>query len=311
MQHVKHFADVQDIIDATTITGKNSMSVISIKQFKFSNKNKLSKLAYCLGSLFGDGCLYHNDRGRIIFSSCDKEFTEILVKYLEELFKIKLKIRIDRLSLKNIKWKDAYIFSSRPLFKILEQFSNKQIPEFILNGDVLIKASFLRGFFDAEGNVNINIIKNRGEIQRRVSCFSNNKKMLENIKSMLEHFYIKSCITKSKGNNYRLIIWNYQSIYNYKKYINFNILRKREKLKKAIQTYKQIQTRWSNEVYNLAMYIRLRKNYGSVKIHKILLNYGFNVHKPTIEAWIYRKIKRGETKMTENADNIVFVGKNF
>lgn len=293
-----------------------TISVISI----IKSRQKGAKLAYLLGALFGDGCFYSKDGGRIIFSSSDIEFTEKVAEHVKELFSLKINIRKDRLSLKNKNWKDSYIFSSRPLFRYLKCYSNLEIPQFIKNSNKIIKARFIKGFFDAEGNVDIHIIKKRNETQRHLRCSNNNVKILNEIKSFLKEFQINSCISNSKGDNHCLCIWGYKSLLNFESHINFTIQRKRVLLRKAIESYKQIQTRWDIETYKLAMNIRKQKYIGATKIKKEISNFGFDVPKPTIEAWIYRKIRDGGINMvgeTEQRrprsrsadDNVIFVGK--
>jgi len=248
---------------------------------------KLQKLAYVVGSLFGDGCFYRGDGGRIIFSSSDKEYTEIMIKYINETFNICPRLRINKLSLKNKNWKDAYTFTSRPLFKIIKHFSNKATPNFVANGNIKIKAQFIKGFFDAEGNVDIHTIKRRNEIQRHVRCFNNDKDMLIVIQNILKDFKINSCIGKSKGINLCLTIWGYSSLIEFENNISFNINRKKLELRKAIESYKQIQTQWNKETYKAVISLR-NCGFGATNIQKELL---IKIPKPTIESWIYRDVK--------------------
>ena len=61
------------------------------------------------------------------------------------------------------------------------------MPDFIEKENIKTKASFIRGYFDAEGNVDLKTIlrKDRGVDQttRHIRCFSNNLVMLEKIKN--------------------------------------------------------------------------------------------------------------------------------
>jgi len=46
------------------------MAVLAVLDI-LSNAEKTEKLAYVLGSFFGEGCLFSKDKGRVIFSSSD------------------------------------------------------------------------------------------------------------------------------------------------------------------------------------------------------------------------------------------------
>jgi len=255
----------------------------------FSDNNK-DKLAYILGALYGDGHFNLNSH-RIQFGSCDIEFIRCLVNYISDIFNIKLNISVIKLSKKNKNHRDYYyISSSRKLYDMISQFNYKylkRIPDFITNGRMSIRAAFLGGVFDAEGNVDIHIIKSRNEIQRHVRCYSNDKNFLEKIKILLLNLEIKSCINRSKGKNYCLTIWNHKGLVNFEKYVNFNIIRKKLELRKAIESYKQIQTQWNKETYNAVINLR-NCGFGATNIQKKLL---IKIPKPTIESWIYKDVK--------------------
>lgn len=105
------------------------------------------ELAFVIGALYGDGCFAHKDQnGRVHFGSIDKEFIENVINKVNSLFDLKLKIRVDKLSQKNRKWKDFYSFSSRRLYKKLEEFDFKitrSLPQFIRDGSMITKASWI------------------------------------------------------------------------------------------------------------------------------------------------------------------------
>ncbi len=247
------------------------------------------RLAYLLGALYGDGCFYHKDRGRIIFASSDKEFTVRVASIIKTLFGLKINIRIDKLSKKNKNWKDSYVFSSRPLYRNLKDYRFIGMPKFVEHDTKETKAAFISGFFDAEGNVDIHLIKKRNELQRHLRCFNNNLDMLKEIQEILKEFSIKSWIGTGKGKNWCLTIWGYHSLTKFQKFIGFKINRKALLLEQAIRSYKEIQIRWSREIYETV--IKLRKTgLGATRI-KYCLN--LNVPKPTIESWIYGGVNNG------------------
>lgn len=256
------------------------------------------KLAYILGAIYGDG--HFSKEGKVCFSSTDIEFIAKIKDYIKELFGLSMILRKVELSKKNPNWRDSFEFSSRRLYKNLKQFDPHFIivPAFILDGNKEIKASFLRGFFDAEGSVDFNVIKRKdGRIQtsRHVNCFSNNVELLNYVKKFLEELGIKSQIFHGKGSNYYVGIWNYRSLTEFRNLIGFEIKRKQSLLNEAIKSYKEIQTQWKLKDYEKVLNLRTATKFGSTRLGELLLKDGIKIPQPTIEAWIY-----GRTKVTED-----------
>jgi len=253
-----------------------------------------ANLAYLLGALYGDGS-FSNER--IFFGVTDRDFVEAVANTVKKLFGIELTIRTRKLSLKNPKWKDYFHFSSRKIYSYLEKYNpkiNNELPRFIKKGNLRVKSAFLKGFFDAEGNVDIRSVKRkdgRTDVIRHVKGFSNNTKMLNEIKQILSTFDIKSKIFRGKKNNYYICIWNYRSLKIFNENIGFVIKRKQLSLEKALNSYKEIQTRWNFETYKKVMNLGKTKGIGAKKIKQELSRNGFNIPQPTIEAWIYGKSK--------------------
>jgi len=258
------------------------------------------KLAYLLGAIYGDGCF---TKGSISFGVADKEFIDEIINIIKNLFGLEINIGLKKLSDKNPKWRDFYQFHSRRLFKFISRFDLKKlktIPDFILRGDNNTKASFIKGFFDAEGNVDVRVIKRkdgRTDTMRHVKCFSNDTKLLQQIKQLLSQLQIKSEIFRGKKENYYVCIWNYRSLKKFNDLIGFVINRKKEVLVQAINSYKQIQTQWNFNTYKTVMDIRDKEKFGAKRIKQKLLGTGINVPQPTIEAWIYGRSKISENKM--------------
>lgn len=254
------------------------------------------KLAYLLGAIYGDGSFTKD--GKIFFSSTDFEFITEIAKIIKKLFNLEMNIRLRKLSSKNINWKDSFEFSSRRLYRILKDYNQKTVPDFINLGNLRRKALFLKGFFDAEGNVDFHKIKRKdGRIDtiRHVKCFSNNKKLLEQIKQLLRELKIKSAIFRSKGENYYVCIWNYKSLKQFSKFIGFVIKRKQTTLMQALNSYKEIQTRWEFNTYSKVMNLRYKKKVGAKRIKQKLSLMGIEIPQSTIESWIY-----GRNKIIEN-----------
>jgi len=254
------------------------------------------KLAYLLGAIYGDGSFTKD--GKIFFSSTDFEFIAKVIDIIDELFNFKTNICLRRLSLKNPNWRDSFQFSSRKLYGILKSYNQTIAPSFINSGNEKIKASFIRGFFDAEGGIDFREIKRkdgRTDVIRHVNCFSNNKELLEQIKKFLNELCIKSLIFKGKKNNYYICIWNYRSLKRFNELIGFVIKRKQLALTQAIDSYKQIQTHWDFITYSSVMNLRNKEKIGAKTI-KQKLKIAFNIPQPTIESWIYGRSKIPENK---------------
>lgn len=266
-----------------------------------AEKDNGSKLAYVIGALYGDGCFAHKDiKGRIHFGSSDIEFVNIMANFINDIFGLTISVRVDRLSAKNKKWKDFYSFSSRKLYKNVGKYDwklTKKIPNFVKCGKSEVKAAFIRGFFDAEGSVDLHSFKRKdGRVQtiRHVKCFSNDTELLKEVKLLLTSFKIDSKVFHSKNPNYCLVIWNNRSLRIYQNAMGFNLERKSIALKKAIESYKQIQTRWNLEDYENVMTLR-KQGLGALKI-KRRLSSSNNIPLPTIESWIYhggKPLKQG------------------
>ena len=265
---------------------------------------KSEKLAYILGAMYGDGCFAHKDQnGRVHFGASDKEFVKKVVNDVNLIFNLNLKIRVDRLSEKSNKWRDLYSFSSRRLYKHIAESDFKVtrlLPDFITNGTETIKASFIGGFFDAEGNVNIQKTKRKEgnvEVQRHISGFSNDIELLKQVKSLLSDLGIKSNISHNKNKTYYVSIWNYRSLKIFHDIVGFRIKRKMRTLEIALESYKLIQTRWDYKTYNMVINLR-EEGLGARKIKENLSRSNIEISIPTIESWIYKNNKPLKNEVT-------------
>jgi len=256
------------------------------------------KLAYILGAIYGDG--HFSKEAKVAFGSTDIEFVLKVSEYIKQLFDLHMIIRRRKLSEKNPNWRDFFEFSSKRLYKKLKHFDSHftTVPRFILSGNKKVKSAFLRGFFDAEGSVEIRNVKRKdGRIDkiRHVKCYNNNLKLLDSIKEMFHDLDIKSEIFHGKGKNYYVVIWNYKSLNTFNRFVGFEIKRKQSLLNEAIKSYKEMQTRWKLKDYEKVINLRTATKFGSTRLDKLLLRGGIKIPQSTIEAWIY-----GRTKVTEN-----------
>ncbi len=203
------------------------------------------KLAYLIGAVVGDGHYAPPDKWgsyRFYFGSSDKDFALRIKQLIKELFSLNTGFVIYNLSKKNKFWRDHYQITSRPLPKLLMAYlpNSNKIPKFIRNSNIGVRVEFLSGFFDAEWGVSISKIKSRNAIDRRLYCHNADLEILEEIGSYLRDLDIDSFIQNGKG-AYALNIWGYKNLVNFKNLIDFQIKRKKDKLTKAIQSYKLIR----------------------------------------------------------------------
>ena len=254
--------------------------------------NKDNKIAYLIGAIMGDGsyfCEKNSKKIRFYFSSSDKEFVDIIRNIIKEVFEMELKIGVKKLSKKNSNWRDHYYINSRKLYSTLSKYlpNKKKIPEFIENGDVSIKSSFIGGFFDAEGGISISIIKSRKALDRRIHCNCSNKDILISIGRYLKDIEIKSFI--QKGNrSFVLNIWGFDSFNLFRDNIGFRIFRKKDKLNEAIESFKYRKNMWGINIRNKAKKIREDYGHGAIGIQgKLYKGLGLRVPQVTIEKWIY------------------------
>jgi len=218
------------------------------------SEHQKGELAYLIGAVIGDGCYTTPTEkygSRFMFSSSDKEFVLKIKDIIKDIFSLSLNICIERLSLKNKNWRDHYDIKSRPLTRSLKLYlpDKNKIPSFIKDSNNFIKARFLSGFFDAEGGICISTIKSRNALDRRAYCHNSNLELLKEIKIYLKELDIDSFIQNGKG-AYALNIWGYKNLVNFKNCIDFYIFRKRDKLLKAIYSYKLIHKKYRNIVVN-------------------------------------------------------------
>lgn len=259
-------------------------------------------LAYILGALYGDG--HFSKEGKISFSSTDIEFITKVSYLIKKLLNISVNIRRIELSKKNPAWRDSFEFTSRRLYRKLSKFNPNCVivPKFILNGNKKIKATFLRGLFDAEGDVDAKKVKRRDgriDVIRHVKCFSNNVELLKYLRLLLKDLNINSNIFRGKKNNFYVCIWSYKDLNTFNKLIGFVIKRKQFLLEETIKSYKEIQTRWKSKDYKKVINLRNITGFGACKIREELLSGGIKIPRSTIESWIY-----GRTKITENKQEV-------
>lgn len=228
---------------ASEIAIKNGRAKIPVPmQHKIprSSKKLTEEKAYVLGVLCGDGYIscYKNCGYQIALQSIDKEFVDQFSKCLYDTYKLRIKkslIKVNR-----PRWNDKYQsrICSKKVFRDLQKYHKNfktfewRVPSQIFKSSKKIQAKFLQGFFDSEGHVSY---KNK----KIIGCSASFRGIIE-IKKLLDCLDMKSSMIDYKGRNLKgIFIQDRKSIEIFSKKINFVIIRKRENLKKLINSYKR------------------------------------------------------------------------
>jgi len=220
------------------------------------------ELAQVIGYFLGDG---NYDKNRICFSESDKDLAMYYENKLKKLFNVKLRTRY-RSSKK--------YYEIRICNKVLEKYFRKEIvkdkntlnvmvPEKILKSKNNVVASFLKGFFDAEGYVSKGL----------VGFGINNKILARQIQLMFLRFGIITSLSVydnkknpySKNYRYTLKTSEKESIERFIKNIGFSLRRKEIALERLIAS-KSNTSRVRQILIN-----------GRV-VRKIIENHGLNKH---------------------------------
>lgn len=250
-----------------------------LKKIEYPNSyEEILNEAEIMGILLGDGHIMHNDRSiRLRFRELD--FCKNFKNLIEKTYGIEAPID-------NKYYYNCYGHSTLLTQRIIKLTRhNKEIPEFVFKGDGNIKARFLRGFFDAEGSVDV--IYNR----RQIVLTQNNKEMLLQIKSLLFDISIQSKYVEKRVGSDKLIISLLENLEKYYDLIGFSIKYKQEKLEEAIDYLKKYKTHEKEKYWEiLRHWINSKKSLrGSAK--EMGLNW------ETYRVWIYgmkmpRQIKK-------------------
>jgi peptide subunit release factor 1 (eRF1)/intein/homing endonuclease len=222
-----------------------------------------ANLAQFLGYLMGDGCI---EKDRITFFEQSKD----LALHYKELFDQHFDLNCSY-KFRESKNYHQLRFTSRPLVRLIQtefpeikKARDSLIPEKILNSPNKILASFVKGFFDAEGYVS----------QRKQAAFGiNNKILAQQIQMALLRFGIISSLHEydnrrnplSDNPRFTIDITEKKSLELFKEQIGFTCNKKSQKLEKSID----LRSNKSNVRQIIAS--------GS-KIRKIIENAGYNTN---------------------------------
>lgn len=185
----------------------------------FIPKTLSTDLAYFIGYLLGDGCLYKND---YIISISFKESIECekILSILNKLFFIKTKPKnyMTYLEVK-INSKILHLFLSKVFgFPLGKKKGKVRTPSIILNSPPNIKINFVRGFFNADGCL--------CETEKTYSLMfkQSTKMILEEIKDIMLEFEIKmnGPYYDKQNDAWLLGTWKRDTINNLKDILSIN-----------------------------------------------------------------------------------------
>lgn len=221
-----------------------SLGRIVIKKNKLpDNLTMNADLAYILGVLAGDGYLDYSDKRRnwqIGLGATDREFVDNFYKILLNFFKIKPTLSFRKRN--NLNWRSLYVckLCSKEACDYINSIGefkkyNWFIPNSIKKSNSDIKCSFLRGFFDSEGEIDKSI--------GRVGATSMNYLGLMEVSLMLGELNIRNTIIKRKDSRpnthqkYALRIHDKKSIILFSNLIGFTISRKQKVLNNFVHQW--------------------------------------------------------------------------
>ena len=179
--------------------------------------------AYLLGLIIGAGSL--SNTGTLSLNVTNDVLLKFLKKYCTNN-KIPLTIPPKTSST------SCFTFSKR-IQSFLEHYrldsslnGDKNVPYFIRIGHRVSQRTFLRGFFDVNGNIN--------DVTGSISCKSSSRRLLSEIQQMLLNFGVVSALLEapstSKFNRKYILELSSEETYKYKKFVGFRLVEKHDKL---------------------------------------------------------------------------------
>jgi peptide subunit release factor 1 (eRF1)/intein/homing endonuclease len=191
------------------------------------------QFAKFLGYLIGDGCI---EKDRITFFEQSKELALHYKEVFEKYFQLNCSYRF-----REKKNYHQLRFTSRPLVRLIKsefpeikKATDTFIPERILKSPNKVLASFINGFFDAEGY---------SVVGRGVAFGINNKKLAQQIQLALLRFGIIASLHEydnrknlySNNSRFTIDLTEKKSLELFKENIGFSCFKKSEKLDKTLE----------------------------------------------------------------------------
>ncbi len=227
------------------------------------------ELAEIVAYILGEGWKeIGGDRGitRVCFTNTNKEMLDKFRELVSAVFKIEANIRYKRTDI------TAYAIDSVIACEFLEQFhglyfnaKEKYIPDQIFSSPKEVIVRFLAALYDCEGSVKLDNIKERERViswttlkgeksnvyrlpsyGRDIDLRSSSRRLLEGVQILLTKLgidnWINQDVTKRDGKEfvgYKVHISNKDGIETFYKEIGIRTIRLRDKIEKAIESYKR------------------------------------------------------------------------
>ncbi len=221
-----------------TVRGWIKMGKLPRGRFLKHNFDKLSpELGYILGVVKGDGCIVvKKTKGWVSLEVKDRDFAEMFHNQLEEWSGLNFSLYFN----KKKKLYTTMLYSLRAA-RFMKAFDIEKL----IGANGIVKANFLRGMFDSEGNVSGSNLKTPRTATRFIAVFNNDKKLILLVKTLLESLGIRvQNIDKRIGTgfkdttiNFRLRIGGFENLKLFKEKIGFSIERKNKKLEEILGSY--------------------------------------------------------------------------
>jgi len=227
------------------------------KLTELSNKVN-SDFTYVLGALLGDGYIYFNPNGggHVRISVRDKEFAEKFYNSIKNWCGLNCRMYQYRGF-----WR---VYSSSVITaRVLKNFDLNELKH--MNEEIV--STFLKGIYDAEGNIN----------QKYIRFYNSDATLIKLVKELLEIIGIKS-ITVTKRDKeihkireksflvkpvFTLGFGRKSNLELFHKKVGFSIKRKQEKLENVLKHYQRNPLPWTREE------IEVLKNNSNRDYHKI------------------------------------------
>jgi len=221
--------------------------------------------AYAIGALMGDGYLA---KRMVRLKVTQKNFMKEFAKCIQKTYKIIPHIKED----KNLFICTVHrVLLAKRLNKLTD--GGSKIPSFIINGNDRLKASFLKGFADAEGSIDDTNHKHQIVITQK------NRELLEKIQELLLSLRIQSKIYKKTNNPDQLVISIIRNLKKFNKLIGFSINYKKKKLQSIINYLEKLNTH--PEIYWGVLHEWKNKTTTQTKLAK-----KFGLKEGTLKSWL-------------------------
>lgn len=223
--NLKRDKDYEKYIKAIRIKKLKKLHKKNTKELK--NTNITKDVAYLYGVIIGDGNI---SQRKIYIATIDKDFILLLKDMYDKWSGLVSTVKKYKNINGNYLW---YVFFCSK--RVAQFFDSLKIEDLKTKEQ---KASFLRGFMDAEGHITVYKYKKKRKFNYRVGLDNTNKNLMLRIGHLLSELGIKYTLNYEdfKGRNhigklsvYRIVISHNSLIPFYNK-IGFRMPRKRDKL---------------------------------------------------------------------------------